>query len=165
MITPLIMLALMTGPWLLAKGWERLVGRAVDARAAAAIGLGMMFVFTGIGHFAMTDAMVQMLPAWVPERLWLVYATGILEFLIAVGLFLPRTRRVAGWTAAAVLVLFFPANVYAAFNHVPMGGHSWGPVYLLVRVPLQTVALLWAWWFTIRHPSAVHIAFPGRGEA
>ena len=33
--------------------------------------------------------------------------------------------------AAAVLVLFFPANIYAAINHIPMGGHAWGPVYRL----------------------------------
>jgi uncharacterized membrane protein len=58
--------------------------------------------------------------------------------------------------AAVVLVLFFPANVYAALNHVPMGGHAWGPVYLLLRAPLQVIILLWVYWFTIRQP---HPAF------
>jgi uncharacterized membrane protein len=54
--------------------------------------------------------------------------------------------------ATVVLVLFFPANVYAALNHIPMGGHAWGPVYLLVRAPLQIIILLWVYWFTIRPP-------------
>ncbi|MGY0561175.1 DoxX family protein [Luteimonas sp. A277] len=132
--------------------------RGFDGRGAGAIGLGLVFVFTGIGHFVQTTPMVQMLPPWVPARLPLVYATGVLEFATAFALFVPRFRRAAGWAAAAMLVLFFPANVYAAFNHVPMGGHAWGPVYLLVRVPLQLTVLVWAYVFTIRKPAAVRDA-------
>jgi uncharacterized membrane protein len=98
--------------------------------------------------------MAQMLPPWVPERTLLVYLTGILELAIAVGFFVPRARRFTGWVAAAVLVLFFPVNIYAAVNHVPMGGHAWGPVYLLIRAPLQAIILAWVCWFTIRQPDA-----------
>lgn len=149
MVTPIIMLVLLVAPCVVLGGWALATRRRFDTRGAAAVGLGMVFVFTGIGHFVQTGAMVQMLPAWVPARLPVVYATGILEFAIAAGLFIPRSRRCAGWAAATVLVLFFPANVYAAINHVPMGGHAWGPAYLLVRAPLQLIVLLWAWWFTI----------------
>lgn len=139
MITPLVMLALMAAPWLVLR-----------TRAAGAIGLGILFVFTGIGHFIQTAPMAQMLPDFVPYRVPLVYLTGVLELAVAAGFFVPRTRRLAGWAAAAMLVLFFPANVYAALNHVPMGGHAWGPAYLLIRAPLQAAILAWAWWFTLR---------------
>jgi uncharacterized membrane protein len=111
-----------------------------------------LFAFTAIGHFMQTELMAQMLPHWVPERTLLVYSTGVLELAIAVGFFLPKTRRLAGWVAAGVLVLFFPVNIYAAINHIPMGGHAWGPVYLLIRAPLQAIILLWVYWFTIRQP-------------
>ena len=33
-----------------------------------------------------------------------------------------------------------------------MGGHAWGPRYLLFRVPLQSLILAWVYWFTIRSP-------------
>jgi len=141
MTTPLIMLVLMIGPYL-----------AHRSRAAAAVGLGLLFIFTGAGHFLQTEPMAQMLPPWVPARVPLVVLTGVLELAIAIGFFLPETRRSAGWMTAAVLVLFFPANIYAAMNHVPMGGHAWGPAYLLVRAPLQAAILLWVYWFTIRPP-------------
>jgi uncharacterized membrane protein len=91
-----------------------------------------------------------MLPPSVPQRVLLVYLTGVLEFAIALGFMVPRARRVSGWVAAAVLVLFFPANIYAAIHHVPMGGHAWGPIYLLIRGPLQAIILLWTYGFTIR---------------
>jgi hypothetical protein len=31
-----------------------------------------------------------------------------------------------------------------------MGGHEWGPVYLLIRAPLQAIILAWIYWFTIK---------------
>lgn len=152
MTTPIIMLVLMMAPYVAMRLWAAATHRTVDFRGAAVIGLGILFVFTGIGHFVETAPMSEMLPPWVPGRVPLVYLTGILEFAIAAGFFLPKTRRMAGWAAAAVLLLFFPANIYAAIHHVPMGGHAWGPVYLLIRAPLQIIILLWVYWFTIRRP-------------
>lgn len=143
MTTPLLMLALMMGPYVLVRLLSATSGRDLDARGAAAIGLGLLFVFTGIGHFAQTQVMALMLPAWMPARVPLVWLTGLVEFVIALGFFMPRTRRIAGWTAAVVLVAFFPANIHAALNHVPMGGHAWGPQYLLLRAPVQVVILAW----------------------
>lgn len=148
------MLVLMMAPYLGVRTVSAVARRDFDARAAAAIGLGILFIFTGIGHFIQTEAMAQMLPPWVPERTLLVYLTGVLEFAIAVGFLVPTSRRFTGWVAAVVLVLFFPANIYAAINHIPMGGHAWGPVYLLIRVPLQIIILLWVYWFTIKRPNA-----------
>jgi uncharacterized membrane protein len=150
MATPLVMLALMAVPYLVARLLNALTARSYDPNAAGAIGLGILFVFTGVGHFTQTEPMAQMLPSFVPGRIALVYVTGVLEWVIALGFFTPRFRAAAGLLAAAVLIAFFPANIYAAFAHVPMGGHAWGPVYLLIRAPLQLAILLWAIHFTIR---------------
>lgn len=161
MTTPVIMLVLMTAPCLVARILSAVTDRDFDVRGAAAVGLGLLFIFTGIGHFVRTEPMVQMLPPWVPERMLLVYLTGMLEFAIAIGFFVAKTRRFTGWIAAAVLVLFFPANIYAAIGHAPMGGHAWGPVYLLVRAPVQVMILFWVYWFTIRQPDT---AFPSHAS-
>lgn len=161
MTTPIIMLVLMMMPYLIFRLLSALTRREYDVRNAAAIGLGILFIFTGIGHFMQTEPMAQMLPPWVPARVLLVYLTGVLEFAIAVGFLIPKVRRFTGWVAAVILVLFFPANIYAAINHVPMGGHAWGAVYLLIRTPLQAIILLWVYWFTIRQPNtAFHADAP-----
>jgi len=93
MSTVIIILILLTAPYLLARLLQPVRGRAVDTAGAGAIGLGVVFLFTAFGHFALTEPMVQMLPAWVPQRELLVYVTGLLETAIAIGLFLPRLGR------------------------------------------------------------------------
>jgi uncharacterized membrane protein len=149
----LLILVLPTGwAWL-----SRIVGGPrFDMRTAAVVGLSLLFVFTASGHYLMPDLMADMLPRWVPFRHLLVFATGLLELTIAAALIVPKTRLMAGWAAIAVLILFFPANIYAALNHIPMGGHSWGPSYLLIRTPVQVAIALWAYWFVVRSP----VSFP-----
>ena len=152
MTTPILMIVLMTAPYLLAWAVSAARRTPFNARGAAATGLALLFFFTSIGHFLQTEVMAQMLPDWVPARVPLVYLTGILEIAIAIGFLVPGLRAYTGWLAAAVLVLFFPANIYAALNQVPMGGHAWGPIYLLVRAPVQLAIILWVYWFVIRPP-------------
>jgi uncharacterized membrane protein len=152
MATPIIMLVLMMAPYLVARLFSAVTRRDFDVRSAAAIGLGMLFIFTGVGHFIETEPMAQMLPPWVPGRTLLVYLTGVLEWAVAVGFLMPQSRRFTGWLAAAMLVLFFPVNIYAVIHEIPMGGHAWGPAYLLIRTPLQAIILFWVYWFTIRQP-------------
>jgi uncharacterized membrane protein len=156
-MTIAIMLGLMCGPYAIAWLLSAFSSWKPNLRSAAAIGLGLMFVFTGLGHFILTQPMSQMLPPWVPARVPIIYLTGILEFALAIGFFVPQTRRLTGWLAAILLVLVFPSNVYAAIQHVPMGGHAWGPVYLLLRTPLQIVILLWDYWFTIRREEMTNL--------
>jgi uncharacterized membrane protein len=153
MITPIVMLILMMAPYLVVRAVSAVTQCDFNARGTAAIGLTLLFIFTGIGHFTETEAMAQMLPSWVPGRVLLVYLTGVLEFAIAAGFILRNSRQFTGWAAAAVLVLFFPANIYAAFNQIPMGGHALGPAYLLIRAPLQAIILFWVYWFTIKRSS------------
>lgn len=150
MTTPLIILMLLIIPALIGLIVERKRGRTGAGRAGAGLGLAIAFGFFASGHFIMTDEMVEMLPEWVPERRLLVIATGVLEIVIAMGLAWGRSRKLAGYVAALVLVLFFPANVYAAINGVGPGGHQWGPEYLWIRAPLQIFVLGWAYWFIIR---------------
>ncbi len=153
MITPLLMLGILTVPLLIV--WRlRRFGLQVGLGTAGVVGLVLVFLFTASGHFLSTQAMAEMLPPFVPGRVPLVYLTGLLEIALALGLALPATRRLAGLAAIAILVLFFPANVYAAFAQVGMGGHAWGPVYLLIRAPLQAILIAWTWWFAVRSPAS-----------
>ena len=151
MTTPAIMLGLLAGPWLALLLIGRRPSRAAAAlRVAGCVGIALVFTFTGIGHFVKTDAMVEMLPPFVPERKELIIATGFVELAAAIAVLVPRLRRWVGWGLIAMLVLFFPLNIYAAIMYVPMGGHASGPAYLLIRAPLQAILIGWVWWFAVR---------------
>lgn len=151
MLTPMLMFLILVLPYLGARTVLRR-SRERDLRPAAAAGVGLLFLFTASGHFLQTGPMVQMLPSWVPEREFLVYATGVLEIAIAIAIFVRRSRFAGAWAAAVTLVAFFPANVYAALHQAPMGGHAWGLAYLLVRAPLQLFILWWIWAMVLRTP-------------
>lgn len=147
----ILLLAIVLGSFGLLTAMDRLLGRGrIDAGLRGRVSLALLFLFTGLGHFLATEQMVQMLPPWVPARVGIIYATGALELAGAVGLLVPRVSRLAGLSLIAFLVLVLPANVYAAFNRVEMGGHGAGPAYLVLRVPFQFLLIGWAYWFAVR---------------
>lgn len=124
----------------------------IPVRAGARVGITLLLLLTGSAHFVEAEAMARMLPPWVPSRVTLVHLTGVLELLAAIGLWIPSAARTVGLLLVVMLALFLPVNVYAAFSHVPFGGHGNGPAYLLVRVPFQLLLMGWIWANTRRRP-------------
>jgi len=113
-------------------------------------GLGIAFLFFFIGHIVKAQAMVEMLPPWVPFRLTVIYATGLLELVIGIALFIPRYQLIAAKLAIAVFIIFFPANIYAALNSIGLGGHQWGAIYLAIRGPLQLILIAWTYFLCLK---------------
>ncbi|MDB2448695.1 hypothetical protein N9W78_00180 [bacterium] len=161
MITPIIVVLILTSPLGLAWLFSRQTGRHLNTGFWATIGLATTFIFFFVGHLVQTAGMVAMLPPWVPQRLALVYATAVLEILIAIGLLFEDSRRPALLAAMAVLVLFYPANIYAAWQQIDYAGYRWGLSYLWIRTPLQLLLLGWAYWMCWRpaqqQPSAMAV--------
>jgi uncharacterized membrane protein len=148
-MTLLFLLLLLTAPYLVLALLGRWVaGLRVDPPGRARVGISLFFVFTAIGHFISTGGMAAMLPPSVPYRVGLVYLTGVLELLGAVGVWVPRLMRPTGFLLILMLVGLLPANVYSAINRVDFGGHGAGPAYLLVRVPFQLFVIWWAYFST-----------------
>ncbi|WP_106403485.1 DoxX family protein [Actinocorallia populi] len=128
------------------------VRRFTDPRVCAAHGMAVMLLFTGLAHFlpesvtAMPghDDMAAMVPSYVPFPRFMVYATGVLEFLGALGLVLARTRPAAGACLALLFVLMFPANVHAAAEGIPLNGDPATPLWF--RLPEQLLFIAVALW-------------------
>jgi uncharacterized membrane protein len=117
---------------------------------AGRIGIAAVFAFTAVGHFLKPRELAAMLPPRVPARLAIVLWSGLLEGILAILVLLPAYSRVAGLGLCVFLVLVTPVNVHAAIAHVDFGGHGAGPRYLLIRLPLQLVLLVWIYWFAVR---------------
>lgn len=115
-----------------------------ESRWAARTGLAAVFLFTGAGHFARTGEMIPMLPARLPARRQIVLLSGAFEIGLAAALLAPPLARPAGWVACLFLIGVAPINLDAARRRVAFGGHSAGPRYLWIRLPLQALLIVWA---------------------
>jgi len=76
----------------------------------------------------------------------MIYLTGVLEFLGAIGLLLARFERWAALGLIALLIAMFPANVKAALQAIPLRGKSPTPLWL--RAPMQVLFIALLWWST-----------------
>jgi uncharacterized membrane protein len=83
---------------------------------AFAVGLAAMFVMTGVAHFVnpLRRDMIAIVPPQLPAPGVLVTITGVLELLGAAGLLYPPTRIAAAVCLFLLMLVMFPANVYAA---------------------------------------------------
>ena len=100
---------------------------------AVAVGLAVMFVMTGTAHFvpAMRRDMIAIVPPRLPAAGLLVTITGALELLGAAGLLYPPTRVAAAVCLFVLMLVMFPANVYAARIPNP-------PKSMNSRLPVRT---------------------------
>ncbi|WP_327411906.1 DoxX family protein [Streptomyces sp. NBC_01233] len=110
---PLVTLVTVTSLLLLAGAF----GAVRFRRPTAALrgGLAAMFALTGGAHFVgMREEIVAMVPPALPAPELLVTLTGIAELACALALLWSRTARGSAAVLSTMLVVMFPANVYAA---------------------------------------------------
>jgi uncharacterized membrane protein len=123
-----------------------------QVHASGNIAMGVMLLFTAMGHFKFTQGMTMMIPSVIPYKVTLVYLTGVAEIALGIALFFPALRLVAGIALITLLILLLPANIWAAMRQINFetGGHGKGPSYLIFRIPLQLFFIGWIWYFAIR---------------
>ena len=129
-----------------------------DWAASARVGLAVMFGFTAAAHFnSMRPDMVAMVPPAVPNPEFMVTFTGVCEILGAIGLLVPRTRRIAAMALIVFLLAVLPANIHAAQVGVTLRGAPATPI--IPRVALQVLFIALLWWAGVRRrrwPLASH---------
>jgi uncharacterized membrane protein len=114
------------------------------------IGLAVMFLITASGRLMFPDALVQMVPEFLPFRREAVLLSGFFEALGAVALLIPRLYRLAGLGLTALLVSVFPANINVAVNNLQIEGQSGDPAYQWGRLVWQLVLIGLVLWSTQR---------------
>lgn len=147
----LLLFLLLVVPFLVLTLLNRSTRFRIPASTRARVGLSLFFLVTSFGHFIKTPEMTAMLPPAIPYRVELVYITGVLELLGAIGVWIPGLMRLTGVCLILMLVGILPANIYSAINHLEFGGHAAGPTYLLVRVPFQLFVICWTYFATEQH--------------
>ncbi len=107
---------------------------------------GVAFIAAGANHFLNTPFYVSLMPPCLPWHEALVYLSGVAEIGLGGLLLFERWSAWAAWGLIALLIAVFPANVHMAMHPEQ---YPWAsPHVLWLRLPLQGLLILWAYWYT-----------------
>ena len=102
---------------------------------------GAIMIFAGVNHFIKPAMYLPFIPDFLP-KVATNYLAGIAEIVVGVGVFIPRFRSVAALGILLLMLVFLPLHIADVFSQTPaIGSHQ----VALIRLPIQFVLLLWAW--------------------
>lgn len=107
--------------------------------------LALLMIMAGTMHFVNPEFFLKIAPPYLPLHKELVLLSGVCEILLGVLLLIPKCSHLAAWGIIALLIAVFPANVYLYQNQDILPA---SPIIHLMRLPLQGVFILWAYWHT-----------------
>ncbi len=106
----------------------------------------LFFVLAGVNHFIDPAFYLKIMPPYLSWHYELVILSGIAEVVLGIALLIPKLSRIAAWGIIALLIAVFPANLHMAmhpelYSDIPV-------VALWIRLPIQGLLILWAYWYT-----------------
>lgn len=107
--------------------------------------LSLSYILAGANHFIMPDFYLKIMPSYLPWHLELIYISGIIEIILGLAVLYAPVRKMAAWGIILLLFAVYPANIYHAMHPEVLDGPAWTAY---VRLPLQFVFLIYAYWFT-----------------
>jgi uncharacterized membrane protein len=123
----------------------------------------LFYIGAGVNHFVNPDFYLRIMPPYLNYHLPLVYISGVAEIVLGVMLLIPQFTRKAAWGIILLLIAVFPANIYV-YQHQDVIDSDLSNTAHLIRLALQGVLILWAYWYTT--PDAARdAAVPVTGRA
>ncbi len=114
--------------------------------------LAGVLILAGVTHFTNTPFFTPMLEDFLPFPLALVYLSGVAEIACGLLLAIPKTSRWGGWAVIALMIAVFPANLRMALQPERFAEYG-SATAMYVRLPMQALPILWAYWYTRAKPS------------
>ena len=84
----------------------------------------MVFILTiaGVIHLVSPEVFLPAMPDYIPFHLTLIYVTGVLEILFAIGILLKKYRYRTSKLLTLYFIAILPAHFHIAINGIPMFG-------------------------------------------
>ena len=109
--------------------------------------MGILYFLTGINHFRNPRVYLKIIPPYLPNPKLLNYLSGSAEIILGIGICIPIVSTISAWGIIALLVAVFPANLFMFSNK--KAGMGLPKIILLLRLPLQIILMLWAYYYTL----------------
>lgn len=136
---------------------NKLTTKRLGLTFAGRMAMAVMLVFTAIGHFAFSKGMAMMI-SFLPFANAIVFITGIIELIAAIGLLVPKTKTLTGKLLILFFILLLPANIYAASHNINLKTADYtgkGISYLWIRVPMQLLFIAWVYFSSLSNQSKI----------
>ncbi len=107
------------------------------------------YTFAGINHFWHPSGYISIIPHYIPYPVLMNTLAGVFEVLFALMLIWQHTRPWAVYGIILMLTAFLPVHIDMAL-HAPLklGNLNVTPLGAWLRIALQPILMLWAWWHT-----------------
>lgn len=108
----------------------------------------LLLVVAGLAHVLVPEAFIAYYPTYLPWPTAAIYASAVVEWLLAALLWNARAQRTAWYAITALMVIYVPVHVYVVTDHSAIINPPVAiPLWLAwVRLPMQFVLVAWAWW-------------------
>jgi uncharacterized membrane protein len=106
------------------------------------------YLIAGINHFVHPNGYIHIIPAYIPFPKLVNIVSGIFEVLFALMLIFPKTRNLGSWGIILLLIAFLPVHIQMVIDApFKLGTLTVTPLVAWIRILLQPVLILWAWWY------------------
>lgn len=111
------------------------------------------YTLAGINHFVHPAGYIHIIPNYLPFATVLNALAGVCEIIFAVLLIFKPTRKWGAWFIILMLAAFLPVHI-TMLQQAPLhlGNLYVTPLIAWMRLLLQPVLMLWAWWHTRNEP-------------
>lgn len=116
-------------------------------RKIALFATSFFFIFTGMRHLIAPDFYMILMPKFFPLPLFLIYFTGVLQMVCALGLLFVRSRKWAAVGLMIFLVSALPTLVYLWVYKSPIPTSEIPSWLRLLSLPLQFSLIFWVYQF------------------
>jgi uncharacterized membrane protein len=105
------------------------------------------YALAGLNHFINPVSYQRIIPNYIPYPVTINLLAGLAEILLAVLLIPTSTRPWAAYGIILMLIAFLPVHItMIADAPLKLGKLKVTPTLAWVRLALQPVLIIWAWW-------------------
>jgi uncharacterized membrane protein len=107
------------------------------------------YLYAGTNHFREPASYIRIIPPYIPYPKLMNLLAGIFEILFGLLLTPKTTRPLAAWGILLMLAAFLPVHIQMIIDApLKLGTFTVTPLITWIRLFLQPVLMLWAWWYT-----------------
>lgn len=104
--------------------------------------LALFLIYAGVQHFLKPAFYEPFVPAFLPAKTMIVYASGVVEVALGVLMLIPKYTKLGATGIMWLMIAFLPVHIWDVISEAPaIGSHK----AAMIRLPFQFLFIAWAY--------------------